>query len=133
VGKELTFYAGVRGEELKTDDSRAGHIDDGNIAYEPRVTEAARQWPRGRLEDFEPLGRRRWRDRGSGTVYHQVHGAPLLSVGTDATRNISLFLVVDGRLVFLERTDVPEAQVLWHGPVYGAEVVDGKIIRESSS
>jgi len=31
--------------ELKADDSRAGFVDDGNLAWQERIDQAARQWP----------------------------------------------------------------------------------------
>ncbi len=107
-------------------------VDDGNVAWPERLAEARKQWAQGRLADFEPLGRRRWRDKASGVEYRQVHGAPLLSIGTDATRNISLFLVADGKLVFLARADAIEGTYVVHGEIYGAQIVDGKIVKASA-
>jgi hypothetical protein len=103
-----SYYGGVIGMEIKADDSRTGHIDDGSIAWPERVVEAARQWPQAPSEGFEQIGRRRWRDRASGAEYREESGAPLLSIGTDAVRDISLFFVAGGKLIFLARADVPE-------------------------
>jgi hypothetical protein len=122
-----TYYGGVIGMELKQDTSRDGFVDDGNIAWPERIVEARRQWTQARSEDFERVGRRRWRDRATGVEHRAADGAPLLSIGTDAVRDIACFFVTpEGRLVFLER-DVPEGTVIHHGPVREGEVVDGRI------
>jgi hypothetical protein len=127
-----TYYPGVIGMEIKPDTSRIGHIDDGNLAFDERIVEARRQWPEARAEDFEKVGRRRWRDRATQIEYKEARGAPLLSgVGTDAVRNIVSFFVLDGHITFLERIDVPVGTVIHHGEFYGAEVVDGRIRRSA--
>jgi hypothetical protein len=113
---EREVYGGAWGAELTADNSRDGFVDDGNIAWPERVTQASRQWPQVPAEDFERVGRRRWRDKASGLLYRQSDGAPLHSIGTDATRFISAFFVsLDGRIVFLERADIPEGTVVHHG------------------
>ncbi len=124
-------YGGAWGQEIKADDTRQGVIDDGNVAWEERVVEARRQWPQGSASDFERVGKRRWRDMASGIVYRQAHGAPLLSVGTDANRFISVFFVESGKLVFLERADIDPGVFVHHGQYYGAQVIDGVIVKES--
>ena len=58
-----------------------------------------------------------WRDRATGLEYRQTHGCPLLGVGTDSVRFVSAFFVLDDRLVFLERADIPEATFVHHGEV----------------
>jgi hypothetical protein len=121
----------VWGMQIKADTTRAGVIDDGCVAWEERVVEASRQWPRGRLEDFEWLGKKTWRDRATQVEYVQVPGAPLLSIGTDATRDISLFLVVDGKLVFLRRADAIQGTVIHHGPVRSGRVEGNKVVWSS--
>jgi len=68
------------------------------------------------------MGRRRWRDRASGAVYRQADGCPLLSVGTDAVRDVTVFFVSDGKLVFLEPADRPPGTFVHHGEVIGREV-----------
>jgi hypothetical protein len=109
------------GLEVKTETSRAGVVDDGNVAWPERIVEARRQWPEARAEDFERVGRRRWRDRGSGVEYRQADGCPLLAVGTDAVRDVVAFLISGGKIVFLER-DVPEGLLVHHGPVVAREL-----------
>jgi hypothetical protein len=121
----------VWGMQLTTDNSRDGVVDDGCIAFEERVVEASRQWPRGRLEDFEWLGKKTWRDRATQVEYVQVPGAPLLSIGTDANRHISLFLVANGKLVFLRRADVVEGTFVHHGPIRSGRVEGNKIVWSS--
>ena len=80
--------SGSWGMELKADTTRDGFIDDGNIAWPERIVEARRQWTQARAEEFEKVGRRRWRDRASGVEYREEDGSPLLSIGTDAVRNL---------------------------------------------
>jgi hypothetical protein len=127
VGKDkLTFYGGVRGEELTQDDSRSGFVDDGNIAWPERIVEARRQWPELPAADFEKEGRR-WVDKASGVQYRAASGAPLLSVGSDAVRNIIGFLQAGGKLVFLERIDVPDVTTIYHGPIRGGVVENGVV------
>lgn len=74
-------YQGGIGDELKPDTSRAGVVDDGNIAWPERLVDARRQCMDVPAEDFERVGQRRWRDRGSGIEYCESGGASLLSVG----------------------------------------------------
>lgn len=131
MSEYVDVYGGAWGREIKADDTRQGVIDDGNVAWEERVVEARRQWPQASAADFERLGERRWRDRASGIVYSQAHGAPLLGVGTDANRFISVFFVEGGKLMFLERADVDPGVFVHHGEFYGAEIVHGQIVKES--
>jgi hypothetical protein len=130
-GRDLPGSLGVIGQEVKTDDSRIGFVDDGNLAWPERITEARRQWPQASLADFEFLGKRLWRDRATGIEYREARGAPLLSIGTDANRLITTFFISQGRLVFMERTDVPAATVIHHGPVRGGQVIDGRLVWSS--
>jgi len=116
------LYQGVWGTELRANDSRAGVVDDGNVAWPERIVEARRQWPQARVEDFDKVGKRAWRDKATGIEYRQEDGCSLLAVGTDSTRGITCFLVEGGRLVFLRRVDVPEAFVVHHGEVVGREL-----------
>ena len=127
------LYPGVIGMQIEADTTREGVIDDGNVAWPDRIFEARRQWPEARLEDFEKVGKRLWRDKASGVEYRQAHGAPLLDIGTDATRFISCFIIVGGSLVFLERSDIPQGRVLHHGEFYGAQVINGRIVKEGSA
>jgi hypothetical protein len=85
------------GREVTADNPRAGHIDDGSVAWPERILEAERQWPRANAQDFERIGKL-YRDKASGLEYKRVSGAPLLSIGTPATDGISCFIVVDGRM-----------------------------------
>ena len=110
------------GRKLTTDSSRRGVVDDGKIAWPERVYEARRQWAEVPAEDFERVGRRRWRDRGSGLDYREAGGGPLLGIGTDSVRFISAFFVAEGKLVFLERADIPEGTFVHHGEVIGRQV-----------
>ena len=102
---------GRLGQELAVDDSRAGHIDDWLLAWPERVVEAERQWTRANPADFQKTGKRTYVDRATGVAFKQVHGTPLLSIGTPANDGISCFLVDGGRLVFLRRADLPQGIV----------------------
>jgi len=95
----------------------AGSPDEPRVVVSSQVTSARRQWTEVPAEDFERVGRRRWRDRASGVEYRQAGGCPLLGVGTDSVRNISCFLVADDKLVFLARADIPEGTYVHHGEV----------------
>lgn len=60
-------HAASRSEGDSTSTTHArGHIDDGSLAYEERVAEARRLWPEARLEYFERVSMRLYRDRASG-------------------------------------------------------------------
>jgi hypothetical protein len=49
-------YAGVaRGQQVTADTTRAGVVDDGNIAWPERIEQARRSWPQARAEDFEKI------------------------------------------------------------------------------
>ena len=79
----------------------------------PRATDdtiryAARQWPQGRSEDFDRLGRVWTGSRATGTVYKLVHGNPLLGDDPDAA---DLFVVEDDSLWFLRKGDRPQAEI----------------------
>lgn len=85
-------YAGVaRGQQVTADTTRAGVVDDGNIAWPERIDEARRNWPQARAEDFEKIGKRHSRDRGSRIELVAKRGAPLLSVGQEKTRGAACF------------------------------------------
>jgi hypothetical protein len=116
------LYQGVFGTQIRPDNSRAGVVDDGSVAWEERIFEARRQWPEATPDDFEKVGKRLWRDRATGIEYRQAHGAPLQAIGTDATRFVSCFLVLDGKLIFLRRNDVPEGTFVHHGEVVGRQL-----------
>ena len=132
MSNEPQIYGAAWGQQIQADTSRAGVVDDGNVAWPERIAQAANQWPQADVADFERVGRRRWRDRATGIEYRAEPGAPLLSgVGTDATRNICLFFVCDGKLTFLSRADFPEGSVVRHGEYYGAQVIDGQIVKSS--
>ena len=62
-----------------------------------------------------------------------MHGAPLLSIGTDANRFISVFFVEAGKLVFLERADIDPGVFVHHGGFYGGEIVNGQIVKEGAA
>ena len=126
------LYQGVIGTELKADTTREGVIDDGNVAWPERVFEARRQWTQARPEDFVQVGKRLWRDKATGIEFRQAHGAPLLSIGSDAVRNISAFFILDGRLIFLERADLQDGLFVHTGQFYGGEIVGGKIVKETT-
>jgi hypothetical protein len=93
------------GEELRADNERAGHIDDGLLAYPERVAQARRLWPEGRAADFERVGRRRMRDRATGNVYRLIDGCPLL--GAPALEDVDLWFVASGRIVCLIADTAP--------------------------
>jgi hypothetical protein len=116
-------YIGVWGQEVTADNTREGVVDDGLTAYEERVVEARRQWPEAQAADFEQIGKRRWRDRASGTEYRHVDGTPLLSIGVTSSVDVSVFFVADGRLIFLRRADLPEGSTVSHGSVIAQEIV----------
>ena len=105
-GKELPNAAnGAWGKQITddADSSRIATVVDGNTATRGQIHQAAAQWPQGRSEDFEPVGKRMYVDRASGVSYKRVHGAPLLSVGSDANRGIVCFFIQGEELVFLQR------------------------------
>ena len=117
---------GRLGQELAVDDSRAGHIDDWLLAWPERVVEAERQWTRANPADFQKTGKRTYVDSATGVAFKQVHGTPLLSIGTPANDGISCFLVDGGRLVFLRRADLPwESSNVSHGRLIAGEVRNG--------
>ena len=107
-------YAGVRGEQVSADTGRHVVVDDGNVAWPERVAQARRSWPEARAEDFEKIGRRRYRDRATGTEYVAARGAVMLNVGGEANRGISCFFIESGQLRFMRR---PEFEEPLHGPV----------------
>ena len=115
---EGAAVSGAIGRELKRDASRAGVVDDGNRVARARRSGIAAM-AAGAVEDFEPAGRRRWLHKASGTLYRKADGCPLLAVGTDATRDVSVFFVDAGKLTFLELDDIPEAMTVHHGVVTG--------------
>jgi hypothetical protein len=133
MSSDPVIYGAAWGQQLTVDNSRDGYVDDGNIAWEERIAQARSQWPQASPEDFEKVGKRRWIDRATGIEYRQEPGAPLLTIGTDANRAISLFLVADGKLVFLSRADIPQGTYVRHGEFYGAQVIDGRIVKERSA
>jgi hypothetical protein len=51
-----------------------------------------------------------------------VDGAPLLSLGTTASTDVSVFFVSDGRLVFLQLASIPEESTVNHGSVIAREM-----------
>jgi hypothetical protein len=126
------FYGASWGRQITADTSREGVVDDGNVAWEERVFQARQQRTQASRDDFEKVGKRRWRDRATGVEYRHAHGAPLQSIGTDATRNISCFFIEGGKLVFLRRADIPEGILVHHGEFYGAQVIDGQVIKAST-
>ena len=68
-GKQLIDTPGPAvGREVKADTSRAGHVDNGLLAWPERLATARKYWPEGWAEDFEKLDRRgrRWRDGATG-------------------------------------------------------------------
>ena len=124
-GKELPNAAnGAWGKQVTddADSSRIATVVDGNTATAQRIHQAAAQWPQANPEDFEHTGKRMYVDRASGVAYKRVHGAPLLSVGSDANRGITCFLVQGEELVFLQRADFNGALTVYHGEVIGMQV-----------
>ena len=115
-------YAGVRGEQVSADTGRHGVVDDGNVAWPERVAQARRSWPEARAEGFEKIGRRHYRDRGSGLELVALRGAPLLAVGQEETRGAACFFVEAGRIVVLRRPDFEEPLLGATGHVYGQVV-----------
>jgi hypothetical protein len=107
-----------------------GVVDDGLTAWPERVTDARRQWLEAEAADFELVdGKRLWRDKGSGTLYTQVHGSPLLTIGAPGSEGVSVFFVRDSRLVFLRRADLPVGTSVNHGPVVGYKLADVDVTR----
>ena len=124
-GKELSNAAnGASGKQITddTDSSRVAVVGDGNTATREQIQQAAAQWPEASATDFERTGKRMYVDRASGVAYKRVHGAPLLSIGSDANRGISCFLVQDGELVFLQPADFNAALTVNHGGVVGVQL-----------
>jgi hypothetical protein len=126
MSDDVQIYGGAGfGRQLKVDSSRAGVVDDGLVAWPERIEEAARQWPQGRAQDFEQIGKSLYRDSASGIEYRHVRGSPLLTLGERGRGDVSLFFVRDGKLVFLARADLPEASVIYHGPIVAGQVRNG--------
>lgn len=119
---------GVIGMQLEQPDiSRPVTIREGNEATAENLAAARMQFHEAAPEDFEQVGKRRWKDRATGTVYGEARGAVLLSIG-DATRNIVAFFALGDRLVFLDRLDVEKGlNVQMTGPIRSGTVVDGVI------
>jgi hypothetical protein len=112
----------ARGEQVSADSGRHGVVDDGNVAWPERVAEARRSWPEARAEDFAKIGKRRYRDRGSGLELVTVRGAPLLAVGQEETRGAACFFVEAGRIVVLRREEFEQPLLGPAGYVYGQQV-----------
>ena len=102
--------------------SRVAVVVDGNGATAERIHQAAAQWPQANPADFEATGKRMYTDKASGVSYKRVHGAPLLSVGSDANRGIVCFFVENGEIVFLQRADFNAALTVNHGAVVGRQI-----------
>jgi hypothetical protein len=82
--------------------------DDGLYATQERVQLARETWPEGHAEDYDQIGRRRYRDRATGDDFIQVRGCPLLAIGLNENA-VSVWFVVEGRFVFLRRADAETA------------------------
>ena len=93
--------------------------------YPERVAQARRSWPEARAEDFEKIGKRTYRDRGSGLELVALRGAPLLSIGQEETRGAACFLIEAGRIVVLRRPDDEQPLLGPEGRVYGQQIVAG--------
>jgi hypothetical protein len=127
VKDDLGLPHGVIGMEITSDAPTSTTIRDGNEATPSNLAQARMQWPEARRGDFQRVGKRRWRDCGSGTEYAQFSGAALLSIG-EATRHVVAFFIDGARLVFVERLDVePGVSVNLTTPLRSGEVVDGQI------
>jgi len=89
-----------------------------------RIDQARRSWPQARAEDFEKIGKRHYRDRGSGSGIELVamRGAPLLSVGQEETRGAACFFVEAGRIVVLRREDFEQPLLGATGHVHSQSV-----------
>jgi hypothetical protein len=124
------IYQGVWGEEIRADTSRVGHVDNGLIAYPERLAVARKHWPEARRHDFEQSGRRRWIDRATGTTYRRDGGCGVLM--TPTLEAIDAWFVEGGEIVLLIRDDRAEASTVVHGEFYGAEIVNGQIIKDGS-
>jgi len=114
-------YAGVRGERVEPNTPARQGVSDGTEAREERVEAARRAWPERHPEDFVWEGAV-FTEVATGRTFHQVKGAPWLSVGTPAAASVSCFYVDSGRLWFLADDAVPEGTVVHHGAVRGQEV-----------
>jgi hypothetical protein len=124
---------GVIGMELKPDAPDVSTIIDGSEATPTNLAQARMQFPEAPRESFELVGKRRWKDKATGTVYAEARGAVLLSIG-DATRNIVAFFQLGDRLVFLDRLDVEKGlSVQMSGPIRSGKVVDGVIRWEGAA
>jgi hypothetical protein len=128
MSKVERLYPGVIGMELKSDAPAVTTIRDGNENSPENLAQARLQFPEMPRKDFEPLGRRRWRDRGSGIEYRVFPGACLLSLGA-ATQGVIGFFQDGDRLIFLQRLDMPMAvSVGMTGPLRTGRVeADGRI------
>ena len=97
------------GQRVEADMSRSGTLDTGSNAWPERLLEARRAWPEARSEDFEQVDRRGrlFRDRATNTVYRRLSGAPILDIGSEATRGVSCFFVRGGEIIVLRPSDFP--------------------------
>ncbi len=117
-----TYRNVARGQQVTADTARAGVVDDGNIAWPERIAEARRSWPQANPSDFEKVGKRHYRDRGSGIELVAMRGAPLLSVGQEETRGAACFFVEAGRIIVLRREDFEQPLLGAVGYVSGQQV-----------
>ena len=117
-------YGGVRGEQIKSDTSRHGVVDDGNVAWGGR-NGSSRHGEAGRKPTpatSSKVGKRTYIDKATGTEYVAARGAVMLNVGREQDRGINCFFIESGRLIFLHR---PEFEEPLHGPtghVYSQQV-----------
>jgi hypothetical protein len=128
IGRK-NWVGGAYGVEIAPPDERPSVVDDGLFATAERIQHARRFWPQGRAEDFERVGKRRYRNRATGVVYRHEDGCPLLNIGFGGTaqEDLDLFLVSGGRLIFLQNEAIPQGRSVVHGAVRGGEVVNGQI------
>jgi hypothetical protein len=126
---DLNLPHGVIGMQLEQPDtSRPVVIRDGNENSPENLAAARMQFPEADRDDFTKVGKRKWKDEASGTVYREFSGACLLSLGS-ATVGVVGFFQDGGRLVFLQRLDMPEGvSIGMTGPLRSGVVEpDGRI------
>jgi hypothetical protein len=112
----VIFSYEITSRRLESDrpENWVGDMSDRLDATAERVAFARERWAEGRADDFEHVRRRVWRHRGTGREYRHTFGNPLLSLGESP---VSTFLVVGGKLTFLEPADAHQATTVKLGTI----------------
>jgi len=95
-----------------------GQIRSTTPATDDAIRFASRTWKQVQPKDFDRDGRR-FTERATGVVYDLCHGNPLLADNADVA---DAFLVADDALLFLRRSDRPQARSQWIGTMGAMQV-----------